>query len=138
MLRTALAVGLFSSSSLAEPRLLPPEATSVRIREATARLLPDDSETPDGHLTLLPEGVFYTREGHDRLVSVTVKLQETLQSIRGRMKDYERTALVPCPVLTEVPQVGPRWTLGEVLLVGVAGVLVGAGAVVVLQSARSP
>jgi hypothetical protein len=71
-------------------------------------------------------------------VSVTVKLQETLQSIRVRMKDYERAALVPCPVLTEVPRVGPRWTLGEVLLVGVAGVLVGAGAVVVLQSARSP
>lgn len=136
MLRATLTAGLLTLSASPEPRHLPPGLQAVRILEGTARLALEDGQVPDSHLTLLPEGVFFTSVGYETLDIATRQLQANLQSMEGRVRDYEKTALVPCPVLTETPQVGPRWTLGEVLLVGVAGVLVGAGAVVVLQSAR--
>jgi hypothetical protein len=138
MLRTALTAGLLTLSATPEPRHLPPGLQAVRILEGSARLSLEDGKAPDPYLTLLPEGVFFATAGYEALDIATRQLQANLQAMELRVRDYERAALVPCPVLTEVPQVGPRWTLGEVLLVGVAGVLVGAGAIVVLQSARSP
>lgn len=135
MLRAALTASLLTISATPEARPLPPELQAVRILEGSARLLVTD--TPDSHLTLLPRGVYFTDRGYDALNIATQQLQANLKAMEGRVHDYERTALVPCSVIESEP-IGPRWTLGEVVLVAVAGVLVGAGAVVVLQSARGP
>lgn len=135
MLRATLTAGLLTLSATPEARPLPPELQAVRILEGSARLLVSD--VPESHLTLLPRGVYFTDRGYDALNIATQQLQANLKAMEGRVRDYERNALAPCPVV-EVEPIGPRWTLGEVVLVGLAGVLVGAGAVVVLQSARGP
>lgn len=137
MLRATLTAGLLTLSATPEPRHMPPGLQAVRILEGSARLTLEDGTAPDSHLTLLPEGVYFTSVGYEALDSATRQLQANLKAMEVRVRDYERNALVPCPVV-EVEPIGPRWTLGGVVLVAFAGVLVGAGAVVVLQSARGP
>jgi len=135
MRSVAIAVGLIASSALAEPRLLPPSATSVLIYEGSARLIDDATGKPDSHLTLLSEGVFYTREGHDRLTSVTVQLQEDLNSIRTRLADYDARQVAPLP---RVASAESGWSNNVVLgafLVGLTVGLVG-GTLVVARAAR--
>lgn len=134
MLRVALSVGLLTLTAASEPRLLSTDATSVRIQEATARLIDDGTGVPDSHLTLLPEGVCFTREGYDRLVSVTTTLQEDLGKIRQRVRDYEAATLTPLPVV--VPT-APGWSTKDVLLVGAVGVVVGVVGSVVLVGLRA-
>lgn len=131
----ALAVGLLLSSAPAEPHVLPVTATSVRVLEASARVIPDGSDTPDTHLTLLPEGVYFTREGYDRLVGVTTRLQEDLGSIRQRVREYEAVTLAPPPMTA--PQLH-EWSTSDVLLVGAICVVIGVvGGVVLVGMARS-
>lgn len=131
----ALVAGLILSATPAEPHLLPVGATSVRLFEGTARLIPDGNEAPDAHLTLLPEGVFFTREGYDRLVGVTTRLQEDLGSIRSRVRDYEAAAIAPPAV---APTLRGGWSTSDILVAVLAGVVVGAGGVLVLQATRGP
>lgn len=133
----ALAVGLLLSSTPAEPRLLPVGATSVRLLEGSARLIPDGGEVADAHLTLLPEGVFFTREGYDRLVGVTTRLQEDLGSIRTRLHDYEAASIAPPPAVA-APTLRGGWSTSDVLVAVLAGVVVGAGGVLLLQATRAP
>lgn len=135
MLQVALVIGLLTSTSSSDPRLLGTEATSVRIQEATARLIDDSTGEADTELTLLPEGVYFTREGYDRLVSVTTRLQEDLGSIRVKLKDYEAASLAPTPPpLTVTPIAISAWTTREVLYAGAIGVVVGVVGGVVLVS----
>lgn len=134
-MRVAIAVGLLASSALAEPRLLPPDATSVLVMEGSARLISDVTGKPDSHLTLLPEGVFYTREGHDRLTGVTVKLQEDLASIRTRLADYDAQQTAPLP---RVAAAESGWSTNVLLgafLLGLGAGLVG-GTFVIARVAR--
>lgn len=135
MRHVAIAVGLIASSALAEPRLLPPGATSVLIYEGSARLISDATGRTDSHLTLLPEGVFYTREGHDRLTSVTVKLQEDLNSIRARLADYDAQQVAPLP---RVAAAESGWSTNVLLGVFVVGLAVGlvGGTFAVARAAR--
>lgn len=133
----ALAVGLLLSSTPAEPHLLPVGATSVRILEGTARLIPDDGGPPDTHLTLLPEGVFFNREGYDRLVSVTTKLQEDIVSIRTRLHDYEVASIAPPPAVA-TPTLRGGWNTSDLLVAVLAGVVVGVGGVLILNATRAP
>ena len=135
MRHVAIAVGLIASSALAEPRLLPPDATSVLIYEGSARLISDTTGKVDAHLTLLPEGVFYTREGHDRLTGVTVKLQEDLNSIRARLADYDAKQVAPFPRVAAAESGWSTNVLLGVFLVGLTVGLVG-GTVVVARAAR--
>lgn len=132
----ALVVGLVLSSSPAEPHLLPVGATSVRLLEGSARLIPDGSEVADTHLTLLPEGVYFTREGYDRLVVVTTKLQEDIGSIRTRLHDYEAASIAPPPAAA--PTLRGGWSTSDVLVAVLAGVLAGGGGVLLLQATRAP
>lgn len=135
MRHVAIAVGLIASSALAEPRLLPPDATSVLVVDGSARLIDEGTGLPETHLTLLPEGVFYTREGHDRLTGVTVKLQEDLNSIRARLAAYDAQVMVPLPQVS-VTEAG--WSTNVILgafLVGLTVGLVG-GTLVVARAAR--
>lgn len=109
-----------------EAHLLSPDATSVRIQEGTARLIDDATGKSDTYLTLLPESVCFTREGYDRLVGVTTRLQEDLNGIRQRVKDYETAVVPPLPA---PPKSSEGWSRGDVFLMGVV-----TGAVVVIVS----
>lgn len=135
MRSVAIAVGLIASSALAEPRLLPESATSVLVLEGSARLISDTTGRPDEYPTLLGEGVFYTREGHDRLTGVTVKLQEDLNSIRSRLAEYDAQQVAPVP---RVAVAESGWSTNVLLgafLLGLAVGMVG-GTVVVARAAR--
>lgn len=136
MRHVAIAVGLIASSALAEPRLLPESATSVLVLEGSARLISDATGHPDDYPTLLGEGVFYTREGHDRLTGVTVKLQEDLNSIRARLAEYDAQQVAPLPRVAVMESSG--WSNNVLLgafLVGLTVGLVG-GTFVVARAAR--
>ena len=138
MLQVALAIGLLTSTSSLEPRLLPNGATSARIQEGTARLIDDITGKPDTELTLLPEGVYFTREGYDRLVSVTSQLQEDLSAIRLKLAGYETAAITPCPPPPEAPPLVKGWATRDLVLVGAVGVVVGlVGGVVLVGLARA-
>lgn len=137
MLKAALAAGFLLSATPAEPRLLPSTATSVVLHSATARLIPDGAVTPDAHLTLLPEGVFFTREGHDRLVAVTVRLQEDIGAIRQKVSDYEAASIAPPPVV-EAPAIRKGWSTSDLLVAVLAGMVIGAGGIAAWQAARAP
>lgn len=137
MLQVALAIGLLTTTPSSEPRLLSADATSVRIHEATARVIDDATGQPEAGLTLLPEGVYFTREGYDRLVSVTTRLQEDLGAIRVKLKDYEAASLAP-PAVAVVPPRLSSWTTRDMVLVGAVGVVVGiVGGVVLVGLARA-
>lgn len=135
MRHVAIAVGLLASSALAEPRLLPESATSVLVLEGSVRLISDTTGRPDDYPTLIGEGVFYTREGHDRLTDVTVRLQEDLNSIRARLASYDAqpVALAPRVVVAET-----GWSGNVVLGAFVLGLAVGlvGGTFVVARAAR--
>ena len=114
---------------------MPPGLQAVRILEGTARLHLEGRE-PDAYPTLLPPGVYFTNPGYDALTEATTRLQVNLKALEAKVKHYEAIAVTPPPVVGASPS--GRWDTGDVVLAVVAGVLVGAGGVVVLQAARAP
>lgn len=135
MLRAALTVGLLAIASTPEAHPLPSDVKAARVLSGTALLVTADA--PEGRLTLLPEGVFFASAGYEALDVATKQLQANLRAVEARVRDYEAQAITPCPV-EEAPALRGTWSTSDVLVAVLAGVVVGAGGVLVLQSARAP
>lgn len=133
MIRTALMAGMLALSSPPKPQPLPSEVKAARVLEGAALLVTADA--PDGRLTLLPEGVYFTSAGYEALDIATRQLQANIQALEVRVRDYEAQAITPCP---EVPVLQKGWSGSQVLVAVLAGVVLGAGGVILLQSTRAP
>lgn len=135
MLRTALTVGLLTFASAPEAHPLPPNTQAARVLSGTALLVASDA--PEGRLTLLPEGVFFTSAGYEVLDVATKQLQANLRAVEARVRDYEVAAVTPCPV-EEAPSLRGGWSTSDILVAVLAGVVVGAGGVLILHATRAP
>lgn len=123
-----------ASAALSEPLPLPPGVTAAWVVEGTARLRLEGAAAPDSHLTLLPEGAYFTAEGYKALTDTTLSLQRDLASVRATLKAYEAEALTPCPPAPALRQGG--WSGRAVALALFAGFAVGIGGAVVLGAGK--
>lgn len=129
MRRVGALLGLLTTSAVAEPRHLPPGLHAARILEGTVRLHINGRE-PDAHLTLFPAGVCFTDTGYAALEATTLKLQDDLEALGRRLEERQAPLLEPVAPVIVQPQQG--WSGRAVVLFFAAGVLLGAGGVILL------
>lgn len=120
MLREALTLVMLTAATPAEPQPLPAGVQAVEIAEGTAYLLVRGDA--DSRLTLLPEGVYFTRAGYTTLEAATLGFQDNVAALEAKVTAYERAALVPCPPVAH-PESG--WRTQTVVVFVLASLLVG-------------
>jgi hypothetical protein len=134
MLRTALTLGLLTFATTPEAHPLPADVKAARVLGGTALLVTADA--PQGRLTLLPEGVYFAASGYEALDVATKQLQASLRAMEARVRGYELAAITPCP--EEAPAIRKGWSTSDLLVAVLAGVVIGAGGIAVIQAARTP
>lgn len=120
MLREALTLVLLTAATPAEPQPLPAGVQAVEVAQGTAYLLVKGSA--ESRLTLLPEGVYFTRAGYLTLESATLGFQDNVAALTKRVADYEQAALTPCP---QQAITAPGWRTETVVILVLASLLVG-------------
>lgn len=136
MLRAVLVAGLLPlAAAHAEPRPFPPGLQAAWILEGSARLRVDGRPEPDGHLTVLSGGVYFTDVGYEALSKTTADLQVQLTALEARVKDYDAQQVAPFPRVAAAESGWSTNVLLGVFLVGLTVGLVG-GTFVVARAAR--
>lgn len=120
---------LAAPSEGAQPEPWPAEVRAVNVLSGEGRLVLDGREDRQP-LVLLPEGVFFTKEGYARLQEATFKLQDDMKDLRRKLEACKPQPYL-CPQAPVPIQTG--WSSTALLIALGVGVVVGGGAVVLLR-----
>lgn len=127
MVASAVVAGMLLG---AVPEAFPAKIGAVEVLEGTGRLILDGRAESPPQLFLLPKGVFFTSDGYKRLELATTQLQDDVHALRLKLNEC-RPQPCTCPPVPITVQTG--WSTKTLLVVLVAGLAVGASAVVLLR-----
>lgn len=140
----SLLLMLVALPAFAEPphRTLPDGVHATRIQSGTVyRVLQVKEQDPDGKPvvkyitddapTQVPDGMYFTNAGYERLLLKTSELQVNIQKLKA-------ATIQPPPVVITPPDIRLGFSARTVAVAGLVGVLLGFGAAAVLTLARGP